>query len=178
MKCKICGKEFRVRSNSHIHCDDCKKRKCKRCGKVFISDPRFKAEYCSMSCYHKARWNFTGKCKTCGKPVNSKAVYCSDRCRKDYWNKNGYRIHKKNKIWERKIELIKKLGEKCVKCGIFDIRVLDIHHKDHTKKIRPKDGAYTWSRRLKDWEKNIDTIELLCANCHRIHTWQERKFGI
>ena len=178
MKCKICGKEFKARSNSHIHCDDCKKRKCKRCGKVFISDPRFKAEYCSMSCYHKTRWKSTGKCKTCGNAVKNKSVYCSDRCRKDYWNKNEYQLIKKNRNWERKEELIKRLGSKCVKCGISDIRILDINHKDPSKKERPKDRKYNWTRRFKEWNKNFSNIELLCANCHRILTWQQRNFGL
>jgi hypothetical protein len=177
MKCKICGKEFIIKSNSHSLCDDCKKKKCKRCGKTFLSDPRRNAIYCSMNCYHKARWNFTGKCKTCGKPVESKAVYCCDQCRKDYWNKNDYQIFKKKRIWKRKTELIEKLGGKCVKCGISDIRVLDINHKDRNKKVRPKDGKYSWHRRFKEWDKNIKNLELLCANCHRIHTWNQMGYG-
>ena len=71
-----------------------------------------------------------------------------------------------------------KLGGKCVKCGINDIRVLDINHKDPTKKERPKDGKYNWTRRFKEWNKNIGNIELLCSNCHRIHTWKQRNFGV
>lgn len=158
MKCKYCRKEFELT------------RKLTSC-------KNYKGIFCSLTCYHKFRWNTTGKCKNCGKRTN-RPVYCSIKCRKDFWNKNDYKLNKRKRNWERKFIIVKKLGSKCVKCGITDIRVLDIHHKDITKKIRPKDKSYIWSRRLKDWEKNIDTLELLCANCHRIHTWKERGFGI
>jgi S-adenosylmethionine:tRNA-ribosyltransferase-isomerase (queuine synthetase) len=93
-------------------------------------------------------------------------------------NKNGYSLLTKKRVWARKIELIKRLGGKCVKCGITDIRVLDVNHKDPTKKERPKDRKYNWTRRFKEWNKNFSNIELLCSNCHRIHTWQQRNFGL
>jgi hypothetical protein len=156
MKCKYCNKKFKKRRGGNKH---------------------YKGFYCSISCYHKNRWGSTGKCRNCGKKTNQ-PIYCSEQCRKDYWNKNDYKLNKKQRNWERKFIIIKKLGGKCIQCGVNDIRILDIHHKDQTKKIRPKDKSYIWSRRLKDWEKNIDTIELLCANCHRIHTWKERGFGV
>lgn len=78
---------------------------------------------------------------------------------------------------ERKNEIIKLLGGKCVNCGNADARVLDIHHKDKTKKIRPPKLHYTMENRLKEWGNNIKNLELLCANCHRIHTWEERGHG-
>lgn len=155
MKCKYCGKKFKVWRNANKH---------------------YKGLYCSLSCYHKDRWHSKGICKNCGKKT-LQPLYCSNRCRKDYWNKNSYIAHKKDKNWERKIDLIKKLGGKCVKCGISDIRVLDINHKDPLKKERPTDRKYNWTRRFKEWNKNFNNIELLCANCHRIHTWEQRKFG-
>ena len=51
------------------------------------------------------------------------------------------------------------------------------NHIDRSKKDRPKDGHYTWGRRFQDWEKHFDNLELLCANCHRILTWEQRNFG-
>ena len=156
MKCKYCNKEFKLWKGANKH---------------------YKGLYCSLSCYHKARWKSKGICKYCGKKTKQ-PLYCSDKCRKDYWNKNGYALLTKKRVWARKTELIKKLGSKCIKCGISDIRVLDINHKDPSKKERPKDRKYNWTRRFKEWNKNFNNIELLCANCHRILTWQQRNFGI
>lgn len=72
---------------------------------------------------------------------------------------------------------MEKLGSKCVECGINDIRVLDIHHKDMSKKFIPAGRKFNWHRRLKDWKSDITNIELLCANCHRIHTWEQMQYG-
>jgi len=78
---------------------------------------------------------------------------------------------------ERKNEIIKYLGGKCSKCGTKDIRVLEINHKDRSKKKRPPKLHYTMGNRLREWSKNIDNLELLCANCHRIHTWEQMGYG-
>jgi len=72
---------------------------------------------------------------------------------------------------EQRNQLIRELGGKCIKCGNKDIRVLDINHKDMAKKKRPKKLHYTMYNRLKEWENNKENLELLCSNCHRIHTW-------
>lgn len=154
---------------------------CQKCGKEFevpySETYRRKAgvKYCSMACYQAARWGYNGKCQNCGKPTNTK--FCSNECQKEYWNKHGYELQKKNRYWERKIELIKSLGGKCVVCGNDDIRVLDIHHIDQSKKIVPKNRQYAWTRRFKDWEANRGNLEILCANCHRIHTWEQMGYG-
>lgn len=151
---------------------------CKFCGKEF--DPRKQrrksnAKYCNMACYHADRWGYTGNCHNCGKPAKTK--YCTPECQKDYWNKNGYQLGAKGRYWKRKINLIKSLGGKCVICGNNDIRVLDIHHINSEKKKIPKDKMYNWTRRFRDWEANDGNLEILCANCHRIHTWNDRGFG-
>jgi len=146
-----------------------KTKKCELCNKEFSYYPYREPKYCSPKCYLEKRWG-SKKCKYCGK--NSKYRFCSDRCRQDFWNKNGYRIYnKRERFLERKSQLIQRLGNKCIKCGISDVRVLDIHHKDKNKKMRFKQGYYNWLNRFKDWKKNFKYLELLCANCHRIKTW-------
>jgi ribosomal protein L44E len=81
------------------------------------------------------------------------------------------------KLAEDKSALIVELGGKCEQCGLADVRALDINHKDRTAKTRYR--SYTLERRLKDWRKNKATLQLLCANCHRIHThetaWKEQR---
>ena len=76
------------------------------------------------------------------------------------------------------MKLIEQLGSKCSKCGFNDCRAIDINHIDRTKKLIPMNRHFTWSNRLKDWEKDPSNLELLCANCHRIHTWGQMGYGI
>ena len=152
---------------------------CAHCGKTIMVHPyRLKngtGKYCNKVCYFAHRWPATGVCKECGKP--SKTRFCTPKCQRDYWNKNDRPIHRKRE-WERKIAIMDSLGGKCTQCGITDYRCLDIHHIDPSLKNRPTDGIYIMSRRLKDWDKNKGNLELLCANCHRIHTWEQRGYGI
>ena len=150
-----------------------KTKVCLNCGNSFITYKD--GMYCSLPCYYKDRWSQGGKCKACGKPTQLR--YCSRQCQRDYWNKNDYHIYKKKRMQERKKELIDYLGGCCKLCGNNDIRVLDIHHKNSTLKKRPPHLHYTVGNRLREWDKNKENLELLCANCHRIHTWEKRNYG-
>lgn len=65
------------------------------------------------------------------------------------------------------------LGNKCVKCGIDDPRVLDVDHIDPSKKTRPKHRNYPTAIRVALWERETDNLQLLCANCHRVKTHEQ-----
>lgn len=149
-------------------------RNCKQCGKEFYIRPSragFKmAHFCCQTCYLNHRWKTDG-CQYCGKKCSER--YCSEKCKKESANKS-----KSKSNWNRKLSLINTLGGKCVECGFDDYRALDIDHINPSKKIKPKDGKYTWARRFKDWENNKGNIRLLCSNCHRLHTWSQRSFGL
>lgn len=145
---------------------------CERCKKEFITNHN--TRFCSYICYWKTRWG-EGECKVCGKKAEYR--YCSKECGKLFWNKNDYHLNKKARYWKQKIELLRELGNKCKNCGETDIRVLDINHKNRELKKRPKKLHYTWQRRLKEWKQNKENLEILCANCHRIHTWQQMGWG-
>ena len=133
-------------------------------------------KFCDQACYLAHRWRKSGKCTKCGKSCANR--FCSDACRRTYWDANGYAVYgRRNKNWERKHALIKELGGCCETCGNNDHRVLDIDHKNPAGKIKPKNGHYAWSRRFKDWDANKGNLRLLCANCHRLHTWEQRGFG-
>lgn len=135
-------------------------------------------KYCSQSCYLAARWKKSDNCEQCKKPIKGKQQrFCNERCRKDYWNSHSFHLHKHASIWRRKLALIKELGSKCVSCGFSDIRALQINHIDPSTKIRASRDLWSWSRRFKDWEANKGNLELLCANCHSLHTWEQRGFG-
>jgi hypothetical protein len=122
-----------------------------------------------------ARWGGSGACRQCGNACETQ--FCSPGCNKTFWNKNGAAIHKHPRNWARKMEIVKALGGKCVQCGFDDFRALDIDHLDRTKKVKKFKTGWTWGRRFRDWEANRDNLRLLCANCHRLHTWEQRGFG-
>ncbi len=178
-QCAICSQFFVPDSARQMRCKKCANPRCSHCGKVFrpaLHQGGIFAKYCSRQCYFAHRWNASGKCANCGKA--SKTKFCSPTCQKEFWNKNGYVLQKKRRYWERKVELINSLGGKCTQCGFDDIRALDINHIDRNRKQRAKQNHWTWTRRFADWEKNKGNLELLCANCHRIHTWGQMNYGI
>ena len=152
------------------------KLECKHCKKEYTS--YHKGSYCTIDCYQRSRWGTHKKCNWCGKDSRGKK-FCTPACQRSYWNKNDYIVgNKRKRIWERKIAIVEKLGGKCRECGISDIRVLEINHIDKEKKERPPKREYNWTRRLKEWEKNMSNLELLCANCHRRHTWEQMGWGV
>jgi len=149
---------------------------CENCKKEYNVFPCHKdSKYCSKDCYISKRWG-QKTCKFCNKKIIGRR-YCNEKCQRGYWNINDYHLNKKKRIWDRKMEIINKLGGKCIKCGIDDFRILEINHIDRSKKKRPQNRQYNWTRRLKEWNENIDNLELLCANCHRLHTWEQMGYG-
>jgi len=176
--CEICNKEYHPSSYSQKFCNTCSTKNCIVCGKQYSAKGKFvtiqESQYCSRKCYLQTRWG-AEKCKFCG--GKSKTTYCSDKCRNDYWNKNDYHLQKKPLFWKKKKEIINELGGKCKKCGISDIRVLEINHIDRNKKERPPKLNYTNGNRLSEWRRNMNNLELLCANCHRIHTYKQMGYG-
>ena len=131
-------------------------------------------KYCSQSCYLAHRWPGGRSCKQCGKSCEVR--YCSQECQKAFRNKHSARLYKQPKWWAKKIALIEQLGAACGRCGFNDFRALDIDHIDPTTKLRFKTGS-AQTRRFKDWEANAGNLQLLCANCHRLHTWEQQGYG-
>ena len=74
---------------------------------------------------------------------------------------------------ERKKWGIFKRTLKCAKCGFSHPAALDFHHVDPSEKERAvsyfqKNGQF--AKAMKEIEKCI----VLCANCHRIHHYEEK----
>ena len=72
-----------------------------------------------------------------------------------------------------KTEMLRRLGMRCVDCGIEDERVLSFDHVDPTNKLRhvsalmtAKSGSKRWPRLLAE----IDKCEIRCLNCHHIRS--------
>lgn len=176
--CVLCNRKYTAKAPSQKICSNCARRICVGCHKEFYVyggiKRHQKAKYCTLGCYLNHRWK-ANKCKECGRPSDTR--YCSDLCRKAFWNKNDYVLRRRRqKFHEKKLEIFRNLGNRCKRCHNKDIRVLDVHHINSTWKRKPKDirRTYTWSFRLKEWKENMSNLQLLCANCHRIVTWEKR----
>ena len=62
---------------------------------------------------------------------------------------------------------------KCCRCGNDDFRVLDFDHKDRSKKSFCIGYAISKGYGMKKIKEEIEKCQVLCANCHRIKTWEE-----
>ena len=99
---------------------------------------------------------------------------------KEYSRKN-YELHYEKRRIElntRRQELKAKWVEykstlKCAKCGFNHIAALDFHHED------PSEKEYNVNRLISNGQftkayKEIEKCIVLCANCHRIHHYEEK----
>ena len=153
LRCRLCGKEFYGKP-CHIRMGYCK--------------------YCSRSC--KAKAQKTGKilkCDICQKDVwkTPKAIkssksgrfFCSKRCQ-TLW-RNKYYSGTRHPNWlggefqdYRRFLIDSGRKEKCVKCGVEDLRILVAHHLDRNRR-----------------NNNVINLVYLCMNCHfLIHRHNEK----
>lgn len=96
--------------------------------------------------------------------------------RKDYL---GNYAERREKINARRRELKKewdafKCTLKCTKCGFDHPAALDFHHEDPTEKEHNVNRLVSDGRFKKAYEE-IKKCIVLCANCHRVHHWEEKK---
>jgi hypothetical protein len=144
---------------------------CAHCGDSFwrrLTGSGATPRYCGMACYQTARWGTSGACRHCGEPSTTR--FCNKWCQREYWQaRDKHRAPKRRKqVWAEKCAFVKRLGGQCVKCGNNDMRVLDVDHIDPKKKRKPRNT--TIPVRLALWRREVNNLQLLCANCHRIKT--------
>tara|TARA_B100002019_G_C20868201_1_gene402687 strand:+ start:52 stop:552 length:501 start_codon:yes stop_codon:yes gene_type:complete len=72
------------------------------------------------------------------------------------------------------LEEMQKRGNKCAKCGFSDIRALDWHHLDPSKKVDSISNLERNRVSMNKLQSELDKCELVCANCHRI---EEERLG-
>lgn len=82
--------------------------------------------------------------------------------------------HRREKLQKVKLHLQGLLGGKCQRCGNDDSRVLDFDHVDPMTKELLISQSY--NKPLSQLEAEIAKCRLLCANCHRIATWESGGF--
>lgn len=120
-------------------------------------------------------------CRHCGKVAPAENFPSAGRvkgkqyrrniCMTCYWTEVKKPRRDDNRNWY--YDLKKTL--KCADCGNPDFRVLDFHHLDGSdKEFNVADGAGTGLSKERILAE-VAKCECLCANCHRIRTWDERQ---
>lgn len=127
---------------------------CQKCGEVKSID--------NFSIRKKSPDGFRQWCKECDNAAQ-KIQYANNK--KYYLDRNRIRRAAMSK-WIREY----KEGKPCFMCGgIFPYYVMDFNHiKLSTKKFNLGHGA---KQSLNAVKAEIAKCELLCANCHRVHTY-------
>ena len=105
---------------------------------------------------------------------------------REYYNeawRRWYRVNKERKLeWQaRRLRELKawfvalKATKQCERCGESAPECLQFHHRDPSSKDFDISVAVAqaWSKRRIVAE--IEKCDVLCANCHLIHHWTERR---
>ena len=121
----------------------------------------------------------TLSCQWCGIELKGKQTkFCSNRC------KHKHRVHQdpdavkryaRQKKDEQKAITDKiKLEKGCARCGYNEHpAALDFNHLDPSTKSFRIASDYTTKEKLME---EISKCEVLCANCHRIHTHENQHY--
>jgi len=141
---------------------------CEICSKEFYTKPshlkRGWGKFCSIICRTKGQLRGQDRpCKTCGKLIwknptdlkksKSQNFFCSKSCqtvwRNQYYSGDNHYLWRGGESTYRNHMLKNGPQAICQKCGITDIRVLAVHHKDYNRK-----------------NNDLDNLIWLCRNCH------------
>lgn len=124
----------------------------------------------------------TRTCKVCNqnKPIGEFAFagevdgkrYYRHKCVKCY---SKFKKARRVTIRDQYFEIKKSL--QCAVCGNADFRVLDFDHKDRESKEFDVGYGISKGYSIEKIKKEIDKCQVLCANCHRIKTWDEKEYG-
>ncbi|HEY4056279.1 MAG TPA: hypothetical protein VGM39_06705 [Kofleriaceae bacterium] len=99
----------------------------------------------------------------------------------EMWRRWYYANQKKKVSWQKRRhnELrawwwAYKATKKCERCGETTPECLQFHHKDPTQKEVDLGLALAWRWKRERILAEAEKCEVLCANCHLKHHWEER----
>ncbi len=121
-------------------------------------------------------------CKTCKTELNEKNTYYKSKgrtnCNCDKCHCIDQRKRHRKKREQIRLDIFKKLGNKCVRCGFSDIRALQIDHINGRNKEKRMQW-YAFRNYLLDLPESelFKNYQILCANCNKIKQYEENEFG-
>lgn len=117
--------------------------------------------------------SYRNECKPCLNARKRKRYYEHDRIRKTYARRNKQLKSKRQEDWKPKLLEIFKTG--CSRCEEKDLRCLEFHHLDPSKKKHTVTGLITGKYSDKTIQEEIEKCIVLCSNCHRKETFSDPK---
>ena len=173
--CVICGMQFRKKVRKKTCSKKCSDLLGKQLQKKYREDNKVDNVF---------------NCVICGKSFVrvQYQLTCSEGCslkRKEDTRKKYYAKHKKrlgliNTDWWRKhrVELVEFLGGVCVRCGVEDVRVLEVDHVDNDgaedlKRYGINRNMYLHYNRHPELAR--EKLQVLCSNCNSIKRYENRR---
>lgn len=105
-------------------------------------------------------------CKECWKEIRKKSYNKNKKTTLDRNKRNK----KKSRVWYNEF----KSNLKCNRCPENHPACLEFHHVDPTKKEFTISILIGTTYSIKKIIKEIEKCEILCANCHRKHHYEEK----
>jgi hypothetical protein len=168
-KCKMCGKET-IRTSS-------RQKFCVECGKINVKvwSKKYNKKYVQE---HMKEHNEQTKRWAKNHPEYYKGYYAKNREKSlkktsDWQKKNVDKCRSHNQKYHHMLrnKVIELLGSKCVRCGISDVRCLQIDHINGGGSLHFKSrGTLGLLSDVINDSKRLDKYQLLCANCQ----WKKR----
>ena len=131
----------------------------KTCTHCHIEKP-----FTDFSFRNKAKGSYRSWCKQCTSDVD-KQLYASDET--ILQSKKGRMDRNREYVWRYLEE------HPCVECGASDPRVLEFDHLDRTTKKHSIGNMLNCTYGLDNIKAEIAKCRVLCANCHRVHTYTQ-----
>lgn len=140
-------------------------KKCTRCQEVkLIEQFRFR---------NKSKGTLQPWCKPCFSSYEREKWKSSkERRDKNIKRNKERRLRNKEYIWN----YLK--SNPCEACGTSDPRVLEFDHLDRNAKSFSISDICIRSYSIKRIEEEIKKCRVLCANCHRIHTYEQCNYWV
>lgn len=149
-KCANCGcEDSRILQLNHIGGEGGKDRQ------RYSNELRL---YAAILSGKRSREDFNILCSNCN------AIYEYEMGRR----KVGTRYYK------LRVQVIQKMGNKCVSCGLADLRVLQVNHingcsKEERRKYR---NPYYFCRDILNGTRPTDDLDLRCGNCNTLYEYE------
>lgn len=140
-------------------------KQCTKCQEIKpLSDFRVRS---------KKKGTYQSWCKSCFSVYEKDMWKTSPERRKNNIEKNRERrIRNKQYVWD----YLKNTS--CKHCGNSDPRVLEFDHLNSEEKLFNISDICNRSHSIKSIKKEIDKCQVLCANCHRIKTYEQLNYWI
>lgn len=111
----------------------------------------------------------TMKCQVCQQELTGKQkMFCSRKCHNRSSNRRlqDYECQQKRGL-SRKLEFVRQLGGKCIKCGYNkNLASLTFHHLDPSVKEFGLDIRKFSNSSMERLREEIGKCQLYCRNCH------------